>query len=140
MSRRNAAEKRDILPDPKYGSKVVAKLINQVMQSGKKALAQSIVYEAFEIAAAKTSATELDTFNHALENTMPILEVKARRVGGSTYQVPMEVRAERRQTLAIRWLVAFAKKRSERGMAQRLGAELADAFNQAGGAVAHYRW
>ena len=156
MSRRNAAEKRDILPDPKYGSKVVAKLINQVMQSGKKALAQNIVYEAFEIAAAKTSATELDTFNQALENTMPILEVKARRVGGSTYQVPMEVRAERRQTLAIRWLVAFAKKRSERGMAQRLGAELADAFNQAGGAVkkrdemhrmaeankafAHYRW
>ena len=156
MSRRNAAEKRDILPDPKYGSKVVAKLINQVMQSGKKALAQNIVYEAFEIAAAKTSATELDTFNQALENTMPILEVKARRVGGSTYQVPMEVRAERRQTLAIRWLVAFAKKRSERGMAERLGAELADAFNQAGGAVkkrdemhrmaeankafAHYRW
>ena len=156
MSRRNAAEKRDILPDPKYGSKVVAKLINQVMQSGKKALAQSIVYEAFEIAAAKTSATELDTFNQALENTMPILEVKARRVGGSTYQVPMEVRAERRQTLAIRWLVAFARKRTERGMAERLGAELADAFNQAGGAVkkrdemhrmaeankafAHYRW
>jgi len=156
MSRRNAAERRDILPDPKYGSKVVAKLINQVMQSGKKALAQNIVYEAFEIAAAKTSASELDTFNQALENTMPILEVKARRVGGSTYQVPMEVRAERRQTLAIRWLVAFAKKRSERGMAERLGAELADAYNQAGGAVkkrdemhrmaeankafAHYRW
>ena len=156
MSRRNAAEKRDILPDPKYGSKVVAKLINQVMQSGKKALAQNLVYEAFEIAAAKTSASELDTFNQALENTMPILEVKARRVGGSTYQVPMEVRAERRQTLAIRWLVAFAKKRSERGMAEKLGAELADAYNQAGGAVkkrdemhrmaeankafAHYRW
>ena len=156
MSRRNAAERRDILPDPKYGSKVVAKLINQVMQSGKKALAQNIVYEAFEIAAAKTSATELDTFNQALENTMPILEVKARRVGGSTYQVPMEVRAERRQTLAIRWLVAFARKRTERGMAARLGAELADAYNQAGGAVkkrdemhrmaeankafAHYRW
>ena len=156
MSRRNAAERRDILPDPKYGSKVVAKLINQVMQSGKKALAQNIVYEAFEIASSKTSATELDTFNQALENTMPILEVKARRVGGSTYQVPMEVRAERRQTLAIRWLVAFAKKRTERGMAARLGAEIADAYNQAGGAVkkrdemhrmaeankafAHYRW
>ena len=156
MSRRNAAERRDVLPDPKFGSKIVSKFINQVMQDGKKSIAQNIVYKAFEIASNKTSASELDTFNQALENTMPILEVKARRVGGSTYQVPMEVRAERRQTLAIRWLVAFAKKRSERGMAEKLGAELADAFNQAGGAVkkrddmhrmaeankafAHYRW
>ena len=156
MARRNAAEKKDILPDPKFGSKIVAKLINQVMQDGKKALAQNIVYEAFAIAAEKTSAGELETFNQALENTMPILEVKARRVGGTTYQVPMEVRAERRQTLAIRWLVSYAKKRSERGMALKLGAELADAFNQTGASVkkrdemhrmaeankafAHYRW
>ena len=156
MARRNAAEKKDILPDPKFGSKIVAKLINQVMQDGKKALAQSIVYEAFTIAAGKTGVSEMETFNQALENTMPILEVKARRVGGSTYQVPMEVRAERRQTLAIRWLVGYAKKRSERGMALKLGAELADAYNQAGGSVkkreemhrmaeankafAHYRW
>ncbi len=156
MSRRNAAEKKDILPDPKFNSKIVAKLINQVMQDGKKAIAQNIVYEAFEIAAGKTGVDGLSTFNQALENCMPVLEVKARRVGGATYQVPMEVRAERRQTLAIRWLVLFASKRSERGMANRLGAELADAYNLTGGSVkkkdemhrmaeankafAHYRW
>ena len=134
MSRRNAAVVRDVLPDPVYGSKVVTKLINQVMIDGKRTIAQNIVYEAFDMAASKLGVSQMDMFNQAMENIKPVLEVKARRVGGSTYQVPMEIRAERRQTLAIRWIVLFARKRSERTMAQRLANELMDAYNQAGGA------
>ena len=134
MSRRNAAVVRDVLPDPVYGSKVVTKLINQVMLDGKRSIAQNIVYEAFDMAASKLGVSQMDMFNQAMENIKPVLEVKARRVGGSTYQVPMEIRAERRQTLAIRWIVLFARKRSERTMAQRLANELMDAYNQAGGA------
>ena len=134
MSRRNRAEVREVVADPKYGSKVVTKVINQVMLDGKKSVAQKVVYDAMEKAAAKLNADALDVFNQALENIKPVLEVKARRVGGSTYQVPMEIRAERRQTLAIRWLVLYARQRSERGMANRLAGELVDAYNNAGGA------
>ena len=134
MSRRNAAVVRDVLPDPVYGSKVVTKLINQVMLDDKRSIAQNIVYEAFDLASSKLGVSQMDMFNQAMENIKPVLEVKARRVGGSTYQVPMEIRAERRQTLAIRWIVLFARKRSERTMAQRLANELMDAYNQAGGA------
>ncbi len=134
MSRRNRAEVREVVADPKYGSKVVTKVINQVMLDGKKSIAQKVVYDAMEKAAAKLSAEAIDVFNQALENIKPVLEVKARRVGGSTYQVPMEIRAERRQTLAIRWLVLYARQRSERTMAQKLAGELVDAYNNAGGA------
>lgn len=134
MSRRNAAVVRDVLPDPVYGSKVVTKLINQVMIDGKRSIAQNIVYDAFNEASEKLGVAPMEMFNQAMENIKPVLEVKARRVGGSTYQVPCEIRAERRQTLAIRWLVLFAKKRSERTMATRLANELMDAYNNAGGA------
>ena len=134
MSRRNRAEVREVVADPKYGSKVVTKVINQVMLDGKKSVAQKVVYDAMEKAAAKLNADALDVFNQALENIKPVLEVKARRVGGSTYQVPMEIRAERRQTLAIRWLVLYARQRSERTMAQKLAGEFVDAYNNAGGA------
>ena len=134
MSRRNRAEVREVVADPKYGSKVVTKVINQVMLDGKKSVAQKVVYDAMEKAAAKLNADALDVFNQALENIKPVLEVKARRVGGSTYQVPMEIRPERRQTLAIRWLVLYARQRSERGMAKKLAGELVDAYNNAGGA------
>ena len=134
MSRRNRAEVREVVADPKYGSKVVTKVINQVMLDGKKSVAQKVVYEAMEKAAAKLNADALDVFNQALENIKPVLEVKARRVGGSTYQVPMEIRPERRQTLAIRWLVLYARQRSERTMAQKLAGEFVDAYNNAGGA------
>ena len=134
MSRRNRAEVRDVVADPVYGSKVVTKVINQVMLDGKKSIAQRVVYDAMEKAAAKLNAQPIDVFNQALENLKPVLEVKARRVGGSTYQVPMEIRPERRQTLAIRWLVLYARQRSERGMANRLAGELVDAYNNAGGA------
>ena len=134
MSRRNRAEVREVVADPKYGSKVVTKVINQVMLDGKKSVAQKVVYEAMEKAAAKLNADALDVFNQALENIKPVLEVKARRVGGSTYQVPMEIRPERRQTLAIRWLVLYARTRSERTMAQKLAGEFVDAYNNAGGA------
>lgn len=156
MPRRSGVPKKDILPDPIYKSKVVTKLINQVMLDGKKGTAQTIVYEAFDIATAKLGGEALDVFTKALENIMPLLEVKARRVGGSTYQVPMEIRPERRQTLAIRWLVDFASKRGEKTMKDRLAGELMDAYNSTGGAVkrkdemhrmaeankafAHYRW
>ncbi len=156
MPRRSGVPKRDVLPDPVYGSKVVTKLINQVMLDGKKGTAQTIVYEAFEIAAKKTGMEAIDMFNKALENVMPVLETKARRVGGATYQVPMEIRPERRQTLAIRWIVLFARKRGEKTMNERLAGELVDAVNLTGGAVkkkdemhrsaeankafAHYRW
>ncbi len=135
MPRRNAAIKRDILPDPKFNSIVVAKLINQVMQDGKKSIAQKIVYGAFEKAGAKLGMDGVAAFSKALENVMPLLECKARRVGGANYQVPMEVRPERRQTLGIRWLVANAQKRSERDMDNKLAAEIVDAYNNAGGAV-----
>ena len=134
MSRRNAAVARDVLPDPVYGSKVVTKLINQVMLDGKRSIAQKCVYGAMEIAGKKLSLEPIEVFNKALENIKPVLDVKARRVGGSTYQVPMEIRPERRQTLAIRWLVANARKRSERTMAAKLAGELVDAFNSTGGA------
>ena len=134
MSRRNRAEVREVVSDPVYGSKVVTKVINQVMLDGKRSIAQKVVYAAMEKAGQKLSAEPMDVFTKALENIKPVLEVKARRVGGSTYQVPMEIRAERRQTLAIRWLVLYARQRSERGMANRLAGELVDAYNNAGGA------
>ena len=135
MSRRGRIPKRDVLPDPVYGSKVVTKLVNQIMYDGKRGTAQNIVYEAFEIAGKKLGAEPMDVFNQAINNIMPVLEVKARRVGGANYQVPMEIRPERRQTLAIRWLVIATRKRSEREMAAKLAAELMDAYNNAGGAV-----
>ncbi len=134
MPRRGKISKRDVLPDPLYNSKLVTKLINNIMLDGKKGVAQKIVYDAFEIINAKEGENALDVFTAALENIMPVLEVKARRVGGSTYQVPMEVRAERRQTLGLRWLTAFSRKRSERTMAERLAGEILDAKNNAGGA------
>ena len=134
MSRRNAAAVRDVLPDPVYNSKVVTKLVNQVMVDGKKSVAQTVCYDAFNIMAEKLGTDAMTIFNQAMENVKPVLEVKARRVGGSTYQVPMEIRAERRQTLAIRWIVEAARKRSERTMASKLAGELMDAYNQAGGA------
>lgn len=156
MPRRSGVPKRDVLPDPVYGSKVVTKVINQVMQDGKKGTAQEIVYGAFDEIKAKTGQDPMEVFNKAINNLMPMLECKARRVGGANYQVPMEVRPERRQTLAIRWLVLFARKRSDRNMYQRLAGELIDAANEQGGAFkrkeemhraaeankafAHFRW
>ena len=134
MSRRGQISKRDVLPDPLYNSKLVTKLINNVMYDGKKGVAQKIVYDAFAEVETKLGQNPLEAFNEALENVMPVLEVKARRVGGSNYQVPMEVRPERRQTLGLRWLVAYARTRGERTMAERLAAEIIDAKNSAGGA------
>lgn len=135
MPRRGNIAKRDVLPDPVYSDKVVTKLINQVMLDGKKGIAQGIVYEAFDAAAQKVGQEAKEMFTQALANIMPMVEVKARRVGGANYQVPIEIRAERRQTLAIRWLVAAARKRGERKMAERLAGELVDAFNNTGSAV-----
>ena len=135
MPRRNSPAKRSVLPDPKFNSIVVAKLINQVMMSGKKSIAQEIVYSAFDKAGEKLGVDGVAVFSKALENVMPVLETKARRVGGSNYQVPVEVRPERRQTLAIRWIVQFARQRSERDMDNKLACELVDAYNNAGGAV-----
>ena len=132
MPRRGRISKRDVLPDPLYNSKLVTKLINNVMEDGKKGVAQKIVYDAFSAVEQKLGQNPLEVFNEALENIMPVLEVKARRVGGSTYQVPMEVRAERRQTLGLRWLILFARKRGERTMAERLAAEIMDAKNSMG--------
>ena len=134
MPRRGKISKRDVLPDPLYNSKLVTKLVNNIMLDGKKGVAQKIVYDAFAIVEAKQGQNPLDEFQAALENIMPVLEVKARRVGGSTYQVPMEVRAERRQTLGLRWLVMFSRKRGEKTMAERLAGEIIDAKNSAGGA------
>ena len=134
MPRRGKISKRDVLPDPLYNSKLVTKLVNNIMLDGKKGVAQKIVYDAFAIVEAKQDQNALETFEAALENIMPVLEVKARRVGGSTYQVPMEVRAERRQTLGLRWLVLFSRKRGEKTMAERLAGEIIDAKNSAGGA------
>ena len=156
MPRRGNVPKRDVLPDPIYNSKVVTKLVNQIMLDGKKGIAQSIVYEAFNKMQEKTGQDAMEVFNQAMANVMPVLEVKARRVGGSNYQVPIEIRPERRQTLAIRWIVLNARKRSEREMSDKLANELMDAMNNTGGSVkkkedthrmaeankafAHYRW
>ncbi len=135
MPRRGQISKRDVLPDPLYNSKLVTKLVNNVMLDGKKGVAQKIVYDAFATVEAKTGKPALEAFQQALDNIMPVLEVKARRLGGSTYQVPMEVRAERRQTLGLRWLVLYARKRGERTMAEKLAAEIIDALGNTGGAV-----
>ena len=156
MPRRGFVPKREVLDDPIYGGKLVTKLINQVMLDGKRGTAQKACYGAFDIIKEKTGKDPLEVFTTALENIMPSLEVKARRVGGATYQVPIEIRAERRQTLALRWLVSFSRTRGERSMAERLAAEIIDASNNAGNAVkrredmhkmaeankafAHYRW
>ena len=135
MPRRGQISKRDVLPDPMYNSKLVTKLINNIMYDGKKGVAQKIVYDAFAIVEEKTQKNPLDAFTEALNNIMPTLEVKARRIGGSTYQVPMEVRPERRQTLGLRWITLYARKRGERTMAERLAAEMMDAINNTGAAV-----
>ena len=156
MPRRGGVPKRDVLPDPIYGSKVVTKLVNQIMLDGKKGTAQTIVYDAFTAMSEKLGVDAMEIFNQAMANVMPVLEVKARRVGGSNYQVPIEIRRERRQTLAIRWIVINARKRSDRLMSTRLANELMDAYNGTGGAVkkkedthrmaeankafAHFRW
>ena len=134
MPRKGSVPKRDVLPDSKYGSKVITKLINQVMLDGKKAIAQGIVYDSFEIIKTKLGVEPLDYFMQALENVKPVLETKARRVGGSNYQVPLEIAPARQQTLAIRWLVSYARQRSERGMENKLAAEIMDAYNSTGGA------
>jgi len=134
VPRRGQISKRDVLPDPLYNSKLVTKLINNIMYDGKKGVAQKIVYDAFAIVESKVGQSPIEVFSEALENVMPVLEVKARRVGGSNYQVPMEVRAERRQTLGLRWIKTYSRSRSERTMAERLAGEIMDAKNSAGGA------
>ena len=134
MSRRGNIAKRDVLADPLYNSKMVTRLINNIMHDGKKGVAQKIVYDAFDIVKEKTGNDPLESFEKALENIMPVLEVKARRVGGSTYQVPMEVRPERRETLGLRWLTTYARARSERTMRERLAGEIMDAVNGNGNA------
>ena len=156
MPRRGNIAKRDVLPDPLYNSKLVTRLINNVMYDGKKGVAQKIVYGAFDIIREKTGKEPLEVFEQAMENVMPQLEVKARRVGGATYQVPMEARPERRQTLGLRWMTNYSRLRSEKTMKERLAGEILDAVNGAGGAAkkrddthkmaeanrafAHYRW
>ncbi len=156
MPRRGRIAKRDVLPDPLYNSKLVTRLINNIMYDGKKGVAQKIVYGAFDIVHEKTGKEALEVFEEAMENIMPVLEVKARRVGGATYQVPMEVRPERRQTLGLRWITTYSRNRSEKTMKERLAGEIMDAVNGNGGAVkkredthkmaeankafAHYRW
>ena len=134
VPRRGSIAKRDVLADPMYNSKLVTKLVNSIMLDGKKGVAQKIVYEAFDIVAAKTGNEPLEVFEKAMENIMPLLEVKARRVGGATYQVPMEVRAERRQTLGLRWLTTYSRNRNEKTMRERLAGEIMDAANGTGGA------
>ena len=134
MPRRGHIAHRDVLPDPMYGSKVVTKLINSIMLDGKKGVAQKIVYGAFEIVTEKTGKDPIEAFEQAMENIMPQLEVKARRVGGATYQVPMEVRPERRQTLGLRWITLYSRQRSERTMKERLANEIIDATNETGSA------
>ena len=134
MSRRGNIATRDVLADPLYNSKMVTRLINNIMYDGKKGVAQKIVYDAFDIVKEKTGNDPLESFEKALENIMPVLEVKARRVGGSTYQVPMEVRPERRETLGLRWLTTYARARSERTMRERLAGEIMDAVNGNGNA------
>ena len=134
MPRRGQISKRDVLPDPLYNSKLVTKLINNVMLDGKKGVAQKIVYDAFATVEEKAGKPALEAFQNALENIMPVLEVKARRIGGSTYQVPMEVRAERRQTLGLRWIINYSRSRGEKTMAERLAGEIMDAKAGMGGA------
>lgn len=156
VPRKGHTPKRDVLPDPLYGNKVVSKLINSIMLDGKKGASQKIVYGAFEKVAEKTGKDALEAFQEALANIMPVLEVKARRVGGATYQVPIEVRPERRQALGLRWLTLYTRKRGEKTMVDRLAGEIMDALNNTGGAVkkkddthkmadankafAHFRW
>ena len=135
MPRRGNIARRDVLPDPLYNSKLVTRLINNIMLDGKKGVAQKIVYGAFDIVREKTGKEPLEAFEQAMENIMPVLEIKARRVGGATYQVPMEVRPERRQTLGLRWLTTYARNRSERTMRERLANEILDACNGTGNAV-----
>lgn len=134
MPRRGNIAKRDVLADPVYNSKMVTRLINSIMYDGKKGVAQKIVYDAFDIVKEKTGNDPLESFEKALENIMPVLEVKARRVGGSTYQVPMEVRAERRETLGLRWITLYSRNRNERTMRERLAGEIMDACNNSGNA------
>ena len=134
MPRRGQISKREVLPDPMYHSELVTKLVNNVMLDGKKGVAQKIVYDAFAIIEEKLGKSPIEAFKEALDNIMPVLEVKARRVGGSNYQVPMEVRPERRQTLGLRWLVAYSRTRGEKTMAERLAGEIMDALNSTGGA------
>ena len=134
MPRRGSIAKRDVLPDPLYNSKKVTRLINNIMYDGKKGVAQKIVYGAFDIIKEKTGNDPLETFDQAMENIMPVLEVKARRVGGATYQVPMEIRPDRRRTLGLRWLTLYSRKRGEKTMVDRLAGEILDALNNAGGA------
>ena len=156
MPRRGYIAKREVLPDPIYNSKIVTKLINNIMLDGKKTVAQKIVYDAFDIVKENQGKDALEAFEEALNNIMPVLEVKARRVGGATYQVPIEIRAERRQTLGLRWIVTYARNRHEKTMAEKLAGEIIDAINQTGGAFkkkeethrmaeankafAHYKW
>jgi small subunit ribosomal protein S7 len=156
MPRKGPVPKRDVLPDPVYGNKQVTRLINKVMLDGKKGVAQSIVYGAFDLVRERTGKDPIEVFEEAMRNVMPVLEVKARRVGGSNYQVPVEVRSDRRVTLGLRWLVNYARLRGEKTMVQKLAGELIDAANNTGGAVkkredthrmaeankafAHYRW
>ena len=135
MPRKGSVSKREVLQDPLYGEVIITKLINQVMYDGKKGVAQSICYDAFNVIAEKTGKDPMEVFMAAMNNIMPVLEVKARRLGGATYQVPLEIRAERRQTLGIRWLVTYARTRNERTMTERLAAEIMDAYNGAGNAV-----
>lgn len=135
VPRRGQIAKRDVLPDPLYNSKLVTRLINNIMVDGKKGVAQKIVYDAFDIVREKTGKEPLEAFEEAMENIMPVLEVKARRVGGATYQVPIEVRPERRQTLGLRWITQYSRLRSERTMRERLAAEIIDASNNTGAAV-----
>jgi small subunit ribosomal protein S7 len=156
MSRRHAAEKREVIPDPKFGNIVVSKFMNAVMYAGKKSVAETIVYGALEMIESKTKASPLSVFQQALDNVMPSIEVRSRRVGGATYQVPVEVRTSRRQALGIRWIISAARDRNEKTMTERLSAELLDASNNRGNAVkkredthkmaeanrafSHYRW
>jgi small subunit ribosomal protein S7 len=156
MSRRHRAEKREIIPDAKFGDEIVAKFMNSVMYEGKKSVAENIVYGAFDAIQSKMKSDPLPVFRQALDNVAPAIEVRSRRVGGATYQVPVEVRAERRQALAIRWIIAAARDRNDKTMVDRLSAELMDAANNRGNAVkkredthrmaeanrafAHYRW
>ena len=156
MPRRGQISKRDVLPDPLYNSKLVTKLVNNIMYDGKKGVAQKIVYDAFAEVEAKVGQNALEVFNEALENIMPVLECKTRRVGGANYQVPLEVRPERRETLGLRWLTAYSRTRGERTMKERLAGEIMDAINSTGGAFkkkedvhkmaeankafAHFRW
>lgn len=156
MPRKGFVPKRDVLPDPLYGSKLVTRLINNIMLDGKKGVAQKIVYDAFEIVKEKTGKEPVEAFEQALNNVMPVLEVKARRVGGATYQVPIEVRPDRRQTLGLRWITNYSRSRNEKTMRERLAGEIIDALNNTGSSVkkredthkmaeanrafAHYRW